>query len=175
MCSVLVFPQPFLKWRRRVGGRRMKYWLAPLKAEALSTLCRRRKQQRGEKESTLEWGDWVHSQCWRWAIDLPVGVCSTASACVQPFVWKAPFASEFMSKLSHCVGLLILIQVFCPLQILWLHQTLFSSFSGESLWTGQSSKGGFQKGWLISPLLCLAGLAGCAYLYAMSISWVFLV
>ncbi len=33
----------------------MKYWLAPLKAEAHSTLCRRRKQKRGEKESTLEW------------------------------------------------------------------------------------------------------------------------
>lgn len=38
-----------------------------------------------------------------------------------------------MSKLSHCVSPLILIQVFCPLPILWLPSDLFSSFSGESL------------------------------------------
>lgn len=158
---VLVFPQPFLKWRGRVGGKRMVYWLAPLKAEAHSTLCRRRKQKRGEKESTLEWESEVTEFIRRVGSEPPT--CLWLSVAVPVHVFsllsgKAPFASEFMSKLSHCVGHLILIQVFCPLQILWLPSDLFSSFSGESLWSGQSSKRGFQGEWLISPSLCLAGL-----------------
>lgn len=65
------------------GSKRMKYWLALLKAEACFTLCSRRKQKRGRRKARVrEWGDWVHSQCWQWAMDLPVGVCSSASACV---------------------------------------------------------------------------------------------
>ena len=39
------------------------------------------------------------------SVAVPVHVFSLSSG-------KAPFASEFMSKLSHCVGPLILIQVF---------------------------------------------------------------
>lgn len=65
------------------GCKRMKYWLAPLKAEACSTLCISQKQKRGRRKARVrERGDWVRSQCWQWAMGLPVGVCSSASACV---------------------------------------------------------------------------------------------
>lgn len=69
----------------------------------------------GEKESTLEQGSEVTefirsvgsepATCLWVSVTVPVHVFSLSSG-------RAPFASEFMSKLSHCVGPLILIQVF---------------------------------------------------------------
>lgn len=179
--SVLVFPQPFLKWRGRVGGKRMKYWLAPLKAEAHSTLCRRRKQKRGEKESTLEWESEVTefirsvgsepSTCLWVSVAVPVHVFSLSSG--RPHSPQSLCQSSLIVlALSSWFRFFVLCRSCdCP-------QTCFRPSQGNLSGLESHQREASKEDGLTRPLfVLLASFSAlcCAYLHAMSISWVFLI
>lgn len=105
-----------------------------------------------------------------------MGVCSSASACVQPLVWKAPFASEFMSKLSHCVGPLIFDSGFFVLsRSCDCLQTCFSSSSSLSLFLSlfgldaHQSRDGLSHPLFVSLPPTPFFFFCCTYVHAMSI------
>lgn len=65
------------------ASKRMKYWPALRGRLRPASLCAVDESRRGRRIARVrERGDRVHFQFWQRATDLPVGVCSAASACV---------------------------------------------------------------------------------------------
>lgn len=133
VCASISTAIPKMEREGGWGAKRMKYWLALLKAEARSTLCSRGKRG-GEgklkwKSEVTEFIRSVGSEPWTclWvSVAVPVHVFSLSSG--------RPHSPQSLCQSSLIVSALSsYFSFFCIQPILWLPSDLFSSFSGESL------------------------------------------